>query len=135
MWFAQLRATLYRRMLGAPQASAPQDQGGDPRTVLARSSEKPTPKPQSEGCSSSGNLRGPKGGRGRKPSPACDGHYHFIAELQVQKFILPTGAHNEGKENSHGGFGKHRLQCRGRMLVSRNPRRQGSLIGVNRNHV
>ena len=70
-------------MLGASQASAPQDQGRDPRTILTRSPEKPAPKPQREGCSSSGDLRGPKGGRGREPSPASGSHYHFIAELQV----------------------------------------------------
>ena len=74
-------------MLGAPQASAPQDQGGDPRTVPARSLEKLAPKPQKEGCSSSGNLRGPRRGRGRKPNPTYGGHYHFTVELQVQKFI------------------------------------------------
>ena len=85
--FTQLRATSYRRMLGASQTGAPQDQKRDFRTVPARSSKKLIPKPQREGCSSGGNLRGLKGGRRRKSNPACDDHYHFTAELQIQKFV------------------------------------------------
>ena len=61
-------------MSGALQASTPQDQGEDLKTVPARSLEKLVPKPQREGCSNSGDLRGPGGGRGREPSPACSGH-------------------------------------------------------------
>ena len=47
--FAQLCATSYRKVLGAPQISALQDQRRDSRTIPARRSKKPTPKPQREG--------------------------------------------------------------------------------------
>ena len=59
--FAQLCATSYRKVLGAPQISALQDQRRDSRTIPARRSKKPTPKPQREGCSSDSDLRGSRG--------------------------------------------------------------------------
>ena len=42
-----------------------QDQRRDSRTILARSSKKPTPKPQREGCSSSCDLCRSRGGQRR----------------------------------------------------------------------
>ena len=85
--FTQLHTTSYRRMLGASQIGASQDQRRYSRIVLARSSKKPTPKPQKEGYSGGGNLCGPRGGRRRKSNLTCGSHYHFTVELQIQKFV------------------------------------------------
>ena len=49
MSFAQLRVTSYSRMLGTPQASAPQDQGGDPRTVQQEVQRNPLPNHKGKG--------------------------------------------------------------------------------------
>ena len=62
MLFTQIRATSFRRMLGASQTGAPQDQRRYSKTVPARSSKKPIPKPQKEGCGGDGDLCRPKGG-------------------------------------------------------------------------
>ena len=118
---AQLRATSYRKVLGALQIGAPQNQRRDSRTIPARGSKKPTPDPQREGCSSGGDLRGSRGRRRRKSSPACRSNYHFAAKLQIQKFVWLVGAYSKGKKDSHGDSSEHCLQGRSRMLISRSP--------------
>ena len=111
-----------------------QDQRRDSRTILARSSKKPTPKPQREGCSSGSNLCRSRGGRRGESSPAYRSNYHLIAKLQVQKFVRLVGTYDKGEKDSHKGFGEHCLQGRSRMFISGSHRWQSSLIGINWNH-
>ena len=77
-------------MLSVPQNGAPQDQKRNFRIVLARSSKKPTSKPQKEGCSSGGNLHRPRRGQRRKSIPAYSGHYHFIAGVECLAAKIPN---------------------------------------------
>ena len=83
--FVQLCVTPYRRMLGALQTDASQNQRRNSQVISTRSPKKPTPEPQGKSSSSNRYLRGSKGRQRRKASPACRSNYHFIEKFQVQE--------------------------------------------------